>query len=406
MKIININPWASSGKRFNGISLKQPLAELGIESKHITWEPEARDEEVIYFGGKINHFITRALRRVERHLSIQSLLQVNNPFRLLFKPIFRQADIAHYHIVHTGYFSLLSLPLLTRLKPSVWTLHDPWALTGHCIHPFDCEKWKTACHSCPMLDTPFKMQRDHTAFMFKTKKKIYQLSKIELIVASKWMLNMVQQSPLLSHMKMHYIPFGLDLNFYKPLDTREAKKKLGLDPDTTVICFRAVKDEFKGYEYIIAALEKLSAKKPICILTMNYKGLVESLRGKFLTVELGYCSDDNLLRDAFNASDIFLMPSLAESFGMMAIEAMACGKPVIAFENTGLAETIFAPDPGIAVPLRNVDALASAIQRLIDNPTEAINRGQRSREVAEKYYDIKLQAQRTAEVYQDLLENR
>ena len=62
------------------------------------------------------------------------------------------------------------------------------------------------------------------------------------------------------------------------------------------------------------------------------------------------------------------MPSIAEGFGLMAVESMACGTPVIVFEGTALPETIAAPDCGIAVPYKDSDALRQAIERLLRDP--------------------------------------
>lgn len=61
------------------------------------------------------------------------------------KKEFKEADIIHFHNLHGDYFNYLSLPCLTRLKPSVWTLHDMQSFTGHCAFSYGCEKWKTGC---------------------------------------------------------------------------------------------------------------------------------------------------------------------------------------------------------------------------------------------------------------------
>lgn len=68
-----------------------------------------------------------------------------------------------------------------------------------------------------------------------------------------------------------------------------------------------------------------------------------------------------------NAADVFLMPSLEETFGMMAIEALACGTPTVVFEGTSLPEVVDAPRCGISVPRENVEALAAAITAVMGN---------------------------------------
>ena len=126
---------------------------------------------------------------------------------------------------------------------------------------------------------------------------------------------------------------------------------------------------------------------------------MEQFADRFQLVELGWTNDEEQARDAFVASDIFLMPSIVEAFGVMAIEALACAKPVIVFEGTSLPEVTFAPDVGIAVPMHDGEGLYRALQHLIDNPAEREERGRKGREIAERHYGDDLYAQRLAEIY-------
>lgn len=404
MKIIQINGYQSPGRRFNGLSLKPYLAELNIHSKQFVWEQDRAENDVVSLQSTVQRKINRLTRGVERTFSLQSQLYTNG-FHLKRLPEFREADLVHYHIIHSGFLSIQSLPALTELKPSVWTLHDPWALTGHCIHPFSCVRWKTGCGSCPDLDTDFKINSDTTALNFRLKQFAYRRSNLELIVASDWMMNMVRASPLFEGVPVHKVPFGLDLDYFKARDQSVAKIRLGIEPNRLVICFRSVLNDFKGLSYVVEALERLQTKVPICLLTLNDKGRIEQFKDRFQVVELGWINDDEVMRDVYDATDLFLMPSLADSFGLMAVEAMAFGKPTICFGGTALPEVIFSPLAGVAVPSRDTTALVAAIERLIHSSEERLERGQRSRELAERHYDIKAQAQLISNVYQKVILN-
>ncbi|CAB3880355.1 D-inositol-3-phosphate glycosyltransferase [Achromobacter mucicolens] len=405
MRVLQVNGYQSPGRRFNGLSLKPHLEALGVSSKHFVWEQDRQEEGVVSLQGKLLRKVNRLTRGVEKVLSLQSQLY-SNGMHMRRMEAFREADLVHYHIIHSGFLSMQSLPAMTAEKPSLWTLHDPWAMTGHCIHPFSCQRWKTGCGQCPDLKTDFAIQRDTTALNFRLKRMAYRRSNFEILVASSWMENMVRQSPLMDGVPVHKVPFGLDLDFFKPGDQAAAKARLGIEPHRLVLCFRSVVNDFKGLQYVIEALDRLQTQVPICLLTLNDKGRIEKFKDRFQVVELGWTNDDSVMQDVYSATDLFLMPSLADSFGLMAVEAMACGKPTICFEGTALPEVVFTPEAGLAVPSRDSAALAAAMERLIGDPQERLARGARSRQLAEQNYDIRLQAERMVDVYERVIHGR
>ena len=102
----------------------------------------------------------------------------------MYNQLFLNTDIVHYHLIHNIFFNMNLLPIITRLKLSVWTIHDYWALSGRRIYNFDCDRWLKGCGDCPALDNPFVMGKDNTALNFELKRQAMQNSKISLIVTS------------------------------------------------------------------------------------------------------------------------------------------------------------------------------------------------------------------------------
>ncbi|MBC7085023.1 MAG: glycosyltransferase [Methanomethylovorans sp.] len=405
MKTLQIGNIDTAGGRFNGADLHRQLRERGIKSKLCVRTKKTNDNDTwelgFFFGMRAINFV---IKQIEKLLSIQSILYPSS-LQLYFDKRFLDADIVHYHLIHTGFFSLLTFPKLSQLKPSVWTLHDPWAMTGHCIHPFECTRWKTGCGKCPSLNTHIPMLIDNTKLMWKIKKWVYSHSNIDIVVASKWMLNMAKQSPLLSKCRIHYIPFGIDLNLFRPMNSKEAKKSLGIDPNSTVLAFRTTSSEFKGLPYIKECIQKLRCDEHICLLTVGEKNLIDEFNEKYEIVDLGWI-EESQLAVFYNACDIFLMPSTAEAFGLMAIEAMACGKPVIVFEGTALPEVIFAPKGGIAVPQGDVDALVFVIEDLVINPKKRQEIGNLAYNIAKENYDRDIFIDRIIALYRQIIESR
>jgi len=399
MKVVNVNVSDLVGARFNNLALRRELAFEGVDARFLVWNQSSGEGEVsrmLRFPG--SRRLASGVRFAERQLSLHAMLHLQSALLPMHK-LFRQADVVHYHIIYDGYFSLMALPLLTWLKPSVWTFHDPFPITGHCIYPLGCEKWRDGCGGCPQLDLPFPMRRDRTALNFKLKQWALARSKVDVVVASRYMLEMTDRSPIASSMHRHRIPFGVDLNQFAPRPPDEARRRLGVLPGRTVVGLRAAPGPFKGLENCVAALERFNPSKPLCILTTQGKNRFNHFIGRHQILELGWVGDDQVMQDSFAAADFFLMPSDAEAFGLMAIEAMASGKPVIVTEGTSLPEIVFAPDVGMAVPARDPDALAAAMARLIDDEDERRRRGARARVIAEAHYDSRVFAKRLTRLY-------
>lgn len=407
MKVVHINRTDLLGSRFNGFALRELYARNGIAASHLVWNKLGTDpaaHEILPIPGR--RIAYGIARKLEERLSLQSVLPVHASLLALQKP-FREADLAHYHIIHDGYFSLPTLPLLSRLKPSVWTWHDPWIMAGHCIYPMDCTGWLTGCGSCPHLDRTFAMREDRTAEAFAMKQRVVERSKIDVVVASRFMQNMAKASPIGRHAATHLIPFGVDLDRYRPSDSETAKRRFGVLPDHIVLFARATGDSpYKGFDNLVAALGRIGTSKKLCLITVQETGRINMLMPTHQLIELGWTNDEDLMAQAFAAADIFLMPSLAEAFGLMAIEAMACGRPVIVVDGTSLPEVTFAPEVGVSVPRHDVDALASAITRLVENEDERHWRGRRGRELAEQHYGAALHVERMRKLYDSVLSSR
>jgi glycosyltransferase involved in cell wall biosynthesis len=180
------------------------------------------------------------------------------------------------------------------------------------------------------------------------------------------MYNLVKSSQLLNNQKTHIIPYGVNLNVYKPQNIIKSRDRLRVPKNNFNIFLKAGNNEYKVQKYIIETLNGLLDKK-LAILNCDTKSQFDSFKNNFQIIDLGWINE-NILIHAYNSSNIFLMPSTAEAFGLMAIESMACGKPVITFQLTCIEDVINAPKCGITVPMKNSTAFKKAILLLMDNP--------------------------------------
>ena len=233
---------------------------------------------------------------------------------------------------------------------------------------------------------------------------VMKRTNIHLVVASKWMERMVAESPILAHLPRSVIPFGLDTQDFKPLDKKACKQALGIPEGHFAVAFRAVPfSPFKGVEYIEEALLNMSSNRPICLIAFDSVGLVPNLAKKFKIIELGWMNESAKIARALNAADVFLMPSIAEAFGMMAVESIACGTPVIVFEGTALPSVIQAPRGGIAVPSRDWKALKGALEALINDTELYKNLVRNGLEIVSEEYTLDNYVARHLDLYNQLI---
>lgn len=405
MKVLHVTDADLPARRFNGYDLLEDLRSRGIEGKQAVLRKSSDNPDVVsLFAGRGDADLQFRLQEIERRHSINNLLV---PWgRLLAETKeFRDADVVHYHLIHNQVISLYDVKWLFGLKPSVWTFHDPWPLTGHCVHPMSCQGWLTGCEPCPFLDRLFPLAHDHADRLWRAKRRLFAELDLDVVVASDWMLDLVRRSPVTAHLEhVHLIPFGIDTRSFAPDDAKaSSRRRLGIPESDFVVLFRASTWDVKGLSSIIDALGARQPTRPTTLLTVGERGLVKGLRRNYRLVELGWVDDKALYPLVFSASDVFLMPSLAEAFGLMAVEAMAAGRPVVCFEGTALPAVTHAPECGIAVPVGDASALRAAVDRLATDPSEATRRGLLGRRVVAENYGLEPYLDALAGLYESVL---
>ena len=390
MKILEVNNIDLLGKRFNGYDLKEYINNnTDNTAKQIVTIKMSKDKNVISFF-KNKEVLSKEWKLIEAEndiLSVHSILSFTSNL-LNNNEEFNNADVVHYHLIHNTHLSLANFDDLCNHKPSVLSIHDPWNFTGRCVHPESCEKWKTGCNNCQKLDTLFPMKEDNCNSLWKLKKDIYKNIDPDIIVSTPYMKKMLEESPLTKHFKhVHVVPFGIELDKFNINKDQKLSKKYFDIPSDNIVLFLRAQNEFKGTEYVLEALKKLKTNKKISVLTCSEKGLLDEIKDRYQIIDLGDINDDVML-EAYNACDMFLMPSIGESFGLMAVEAMAASKPVIVFNNTALPYVTFAPKCGVLVENKNSEKLMEAIKNLVENKKERDTRGKLGRKLAEENYSI------------------
>jgi glycosyltransferase involved in cell wall biosynthesis len=207
--------------------------------------------------------------------------------------------------------------------------------------------------------------------------------------------------------KIRVIPNGYHQWLFKPHDMLSTRKELGLPTDKKIIVNVAHLEEYKGQKYLVEAMKNILAKRNDVMLYIIGQG---SLKKSLQSLINDYGLQNNIVLAGgnkpseeiplwMNASDVFALPSLSESFGIVQIEAMACGKPVVATYNGGSEEVVVNEKLGILVEPKDADGLAKAILKALDKGWDKdyiLN-------YAEQFTWDKI-AEKTMEVYDEVLE--
>lgn len=165
------------------------------------------------------------------------------------------------------------------------------------------------------------------------------------------------------------IPNGFRNDLFNPKDPRECRRILNLPQDKNIILTVGNLVPVKGHKYLIDAMEKIvrGRKDILCIIIGSgelYKSLERQIHSHDIEdfVILAGGKPHDQISTWMNASDLLVLPSISESFGVVQIEAMACGKPIVATRNGGSEEIITSRNFGFLVEPANPDDLAEKIQ--------------------------------------------
>ncbi|MGV2828744.1 glycosyltransferase [Myxosarcina sp. GI1(2024)] len=411
MKLLHL--WQGDSGHYGGggavamYRLHSSLLEASIDSKILCQHKTIQSLQIDVFQiPLVFKVLERLLQQITSRLGLNDIHRLSS-FNLRKYQVYSDANIIHFHGLQ-GFINYLALPALTRDKPSVFTLHNMWALTGHCNNSYDCERWKSGCGRCPHLDIHPAVSRDSTHIEWQLKDWTYRQLQLTLICPSKWMVEQAKQSPLLNRFPIHYIPHGIDTESFQPLDSLECRSQLGIPHDKKVLLFAAVNISHyrKGGDLLVKALQNLpeSLKQDTVLVVFGKETEAIAKLFDLPVYHLGYLSDDRSKAVAYSAADLFLFPTRADVFGLVSIESQACGTPVVSFGVGGVPDHVRPGVTGYLAEPENVADLRQGIVQLLADDELRQRLSQQCRAIALQEYDSKLWAARHAEIYSQLLD--
>jgi Glycosyltransferase len=285
--------------------------------------------------------------------------------------------------------------------PVIWTLHDLIPITGGCHYPGECDGFTKECGNCPQQKKPGRT--DATYKFFHLKENLYKRANLHFVGNSEWTTAQARRSGLAKYAKsIRTIHYGLDVEQFKPVDKAVARKALRIADGKFVVGFSCLDfyESRKGADILMEALKTFPANEIVLLVLGAGKWPASEVE----TIPMGSLGSPRLQSIFYSALDVFAMPSRVETFGNVAMEAMACETPVVAYPAGGLADVVADGETGLIEPeIGSVPGLVRMLQWMRQHPAERVAMGIAARQrVIEKFPDT-LMARRYTNLYHELV---
>ncbi|MCJ2563879.1 MAG: glycosyltransferase family 4 protein [Candidatus Thermoplasmatota archaeon] len=307
---------------------------------------------------------------------------------LLWRSIREKVDVVHAHSY--GYFHVNAAFLMRRLRgvPFVFTphFHPEWSMWGGSKRKMlrrIYDRWLGSC-------------------IFDSADRIIGVSRAEMSLMN---------GGRFAEGRTTIIPNGISPgDFDPPPDGRLFREHYGLGGKVVLFVGRLASN--KGLDTLVDSIPGVIAEHDDVkfVLVGQDEGMRESLlkRANSLGVSdalvfTGHITDDRLFRSAFASSDVFVLPSEYEAFGIVLLEAMMCEKPCIASAVGGTSEAVVQDETGLLVEYGNAGELAEMITGILSDPQKAKEMGKRGRERVLRKFTWERVAGEIEKVYEDLI---
>lgn len=407
MKVLQVNVCLntlSTGRITEQIG--QSVIKEGWESYVLSFGPILNSQsKVLKNGGFVSRFVHRI---ANRFLDAQGYFSYFETKRNI-KEIERiDPDIIHLHNIHDCWlnFPLLFKYIISHNKPVVWTFHDCWAFTGHCMYFDDanCSKWLDQCYNCPLCKS-LSLDRSKANYLYK-KHLFTKVRRMTIVPVSNWLNRLVKESYLKNY-NIRTIHNGIDTELFQNTHGN-LREKLCIENDFVVLGVASSWGQSKGL-YDFAELSKDARFKIILV------GVPDEIAKKLPSSIICISKTDSQteLAQYYSIADVFVNPTYHDNYPTVNLEALSCGTPVITYDTGGSPECItdetgklYNPLLGSVIEKGNIEALRRTILQYSDESADL--RNQRSiacREYALSHFDKYSCYETYISLYKDMLAN-
>lgn len=265
--------------------------------------------------------------------------------RLLKKLDEIDPDVVHLHVL-LGYYVNVEL-LFNWLKNHrckvVWTLHDCWSFTGHCIYftYVKCEQWKKGCAKCDRcpqtLTYPWALYKGNVARNYDKKKELFTSipkERMSLIVPSQWLSDLVKQSYMAKY-DVEVRHNSVNREIFKPTPSN-FRERYGIGNRFMILGVASSWSKRKGLDDFVQLAKDLDSERYAIVLVGLNKFQACKLSKKIVTISRTNSQQE--LAEIYSQADLFVTPSVEETYGMTVAEAQACGAHVAVAKGSACSE--------------------------------------------------------------------
>ncbi len=310
---------------------------------------------------KAGYYFHNLLSRITDHEGLFSSRQTE---KLIKRIKAYEPDVIHLHNLHGHYINYEKLfdYLSKANKPVFWTLHDCWAFTGHCTYftAVNCNKWKAGCNNCSQLKAYPKCYTtgDVNKNYFRRKKAFTSIPNMTIVTPSYWLCDIVKES-FLKDYPVKIIQNGIDLSVFRPANN-SFRKKYHCENKFILLGVAFDWGYRKGFDVFIELANRLDEKYQIVLVGTN-DDIDKLLPDNIISIHRTH--DQRELAEIYTAADLFVNPTREEVLGLVNVESLACGTPVVTFRTGGSPECID-KTCGSVVDCDDIDALEREICRI------------------------------------------
>ena len=387
MKILHLSKMDTGGGAADGfVRIHQALLGQGVESVAYVLKQKRRDVPMVAAKGLLNPWqklvwgLGRAFAKVKRFgVKPVGVYDFDAEANFPAEPIIRHARArsAKWDLVLVHWSGGFVRPETVReiaqalgARVTLWQV-DMAHATGGCHSNLGCQKYQTGCGACPLLSS--SDPQDVSSVQAARRARIWKELGAVVLAPSGWSARQAKESFTLGGLELRTFPIPLDLTVLKPAaDQSATRRKLGLPTEGRIVLVRALDPGlvYKGFGLFLEALKQLDAQGVVLhVAVIGDRGFVPSGLRHITFTEMGPQRGDAALARAYQAADFFVSPSTNETGPMMAGEAMACGRPLIAFP-IGIAPDLVEQGRNgtLVEPVGDVTALAAAIRAYAEMP--------------------------------------